>query len=273
MSARSSVRTVVRRALAATRLGRAVEAFPDTDIVCLTWDDGPDPVGTTAVLEALSERGARGTFFVMANRVRQHPSVLLETAGEGHEIALHGPDHRDLTRCSPAQVRRLTRDSLAVVEDVLGAPVRWFRPPYVGLRLDGWLALRGLPLRFVASGSAIPDWEPHLDDAARIAQLRTELSAGDVVLAHDSWAGPEDNALPGPEPVVDRGWLARRALDLCEERGLGPVTLTTAAASASPRTAFRVALRPQPAAGTLVTRSGVPGEADDGEVRGAGGGR
>lgn len=245
MSLRDGIRRSVRSVVGATRMGRALEGVDRSDALCLTYDDGPDPVGTREVLEALAERDAKGTFFVMANRVRRHPEVLREVASEGHEIALHGIDHRDLTRCSPRQVRTLTKDALALVEDALGEPVRWFRPPYIGLRADGWLALRGLPVTFVGAGSAIPDWLPELSDAQRLEELRRTLTPGDIVLAHDSFALPEDNAYRTRAPIVDRRRLTREALDLAAARGLRPLTLTGAVASAPSRTAFQVALRRQ----------------------------
>lgn len=245
MTVREIVRGTVRGALAMTRVGRAVEGVDLPDVVCLTYDDGPDPEGTRAVMEALSDRGATGTFFVMANRVRRHPEVLAEVLAEGHEIALHGIDHRDLTHCSPREVRALTRDALALVEDTAQERVRWFRPPYIGLRIDGWAALRGLPVRFVGAGSAIPDWTTDLSHAERMDHLRGALSPGDVVLAHDSWATVDDNAYPGAEPDVDRRRLTADALALAEERGLRPLTLSQAAGAGDVRTSLRVALRRQ----------------------------
>lgn len=238
------LRRAVRSAVGRAGFGRAVEGFELQDAACLTYDDGPDPVGTTAVLEELRAARATATFFVMANRVRRHPGMLEEIAGEGHEVALHGPDHRDLGTVAPHRVRTLVRDARAEVEDSLGAAVRWFRPPYLALRADGWLALRGSGLRFVTCGSEIPDWRPELSDQERIAHLTGTLSPGDVVEAHDGWADVSDHAYPGEEPRVDRGRLCAEALELFEARGLRPMTLSAAAARARPSMAISVAFRP-----------------------------
>ncbi|HSP60028.1 MAG TPA: polysaccharide deacetylase family protein [Ornithinimicrobium sp.] len=237
------LRGLARAGLERSGMGRAVEGFDLPDAVCLTYDDGPDPRGTRTVLGQLAERGATATFFVMANRVRRHPEVLQEVLRAGHEVALHGPDHRDLSADGPVRVRRLVLDARAEVEDVAGRGVTWFRPPYVALRLDGWVALRGTGLRFAASGAAIRDWQTELDDARRVALLRADLSPGDVVLAHDSWAGEDDHTRRGREPVLDRGWLCARALDIFAERGLRTLTLSGAAAEGAARTATRAALR------------------------------
>lgn len=239
------LRSVARSVADRVGAGHAVEGFERDDVACLTFDDGPDPEGTVAVLEALRQVGAGATFFVMANRVDRYPSLVKEVLAEGHELALHGPDHRDLTHCGPLRVRGLLTDARARVEDVAGTGLRWFRPPYVALRVDGWAALRGSGIDFVASGAAIPDWRPELTDHERLAHLGSTLSAGDVILAHDSWATVADGAYPGPEPQVDRGWLTARSLELLADRGLRSVTLSAAATADAPaRTAVRVALRP-----------------------------
>ena len=60
--------------------------------MALTFDDGPHPDGTPAVLEALGD--ATATFFMVGEQVERYPSLAAEVAGAGHEIALHGyPSH------------------------------------------------------------------------------------------------------------------------------------------------------------------------------------
>ena len=76
-------------------------------VVALTFDDGPTAGGTEVVLDLLRRFGARATFFVLADRVEQHPEVAIRVRAEGHEIALHGADHRRLTKASRKGSRRL----------------------------------------------------------------------------------------------------------------------------------------------------------------------
>ena len=63
----------------------------------LTYDDGPTPGVTDRLLPILAEAGATATFFVLLTRVRAHPSMVAELLAAGHEVALHGIDHVDLT--------------------------------------------------------------------------------------------------------------------------------------------------------------------------------
>jgi peptidoglycan-N-acetylglucosamine deacetylase len=68
--------------------------------VALTFDDGPDPCGTPAVLDALEAIGARATFFVVAPRALRHPALIRRTLAAGHDVQLHCWEH--VRRSPPA---------------------------------------------------------------------------------------------------------------------------------------------------------------------------
>src|SRR3954463_12930196 len=86
----------VRRALVPSLLGRGRPSS-----VALTFDDGPHPQGTPAVLDTLEQLGWSATFFVLGTQARRHPEILTETIRRGHEIAVHGDEHRYLIARSP----------------------------------------------------------------------------------------------------------------------------------------------------------------------------
>src|SRR4051794_39791320 len=60
------------------------------DAVALTFDDGPHPVATPAVLEVLAAHRATATFFVVGEQVRRTGSLIREIAAAGHAVAIHG---------------------------------------------------------------------------------------------------------------------------------------------------------------------------------------
>src|SRR5690348_14675314 len=57
--------------------------------VALTFDDGPHPVGTPAILGTLGGRNAKATFFLVGEQVERYPSLAADIAAAGHGIALH----------------------------------------------------------------------------------------------------------------------------------------------------------------------------------------
>src|SRR3954464_6968769 len=64
-----------------------------TKNIYLTFDDGPDPVGTPAVLDVLKAKNAKSTFFLIAEKARAYPAVVERIQREGHAIGNHSLDH------------------------------------------------------------------------------------------------------------------------------------------------------------------------------------
>ena len=192
--------------------------------VVLTYDDGPDPVATPAVLEMLAKHGASATFFVLMTRARKHPSLVREVMAAGHEIALHGVDHTRLTTLPLAEVRRRCRDGRAELEDLTGQRVRWFRAPYGALLPAHWSVVRSTGLMPVGWGPTPGDWRD-LPEPELAADPVESSRPGDIVLAHDGFAVAEDNAFDGPPPPIDRGKLADLMLSGLSSRGIAARSL------------------------------------------------
>jgi peptidoglycan/xylan/chitin deacetylase (PgdA/CDA1 family)/GT2 family glycosyltransferase len=190
----------------------------------LTFDDGPTPGTTESILEVLRDHGATATFFVLANRAVQHPSLMRDVLAEGHEIGLHGPDHRRLTLFSARQVRDRTRAARQTVEDLAGTPVRWFRPPYGAQGIRAWVGIRQAGLSSVLWSATFDDWRD-LDPDERLRLAVDATTRGGIVLGHDGFAGPWDGVDDGPEPSLDRAAFLLRYLESTRSRGLRALSL------------------------------------------------
>ena len=91
--------------------------------MALTFDDGPHPEGTPAVLEVLAAAGARATFFLIGEQVERRPELAARIVADGHAVALHGYRHRLQLRLSSGRRRRRTSArGAAVVHDATGVP-------------------------------------------------------------------------------------------------------------------------------------------------------
>lgn len=225
MALRSHMPAGLKHALrrAAAPLG-SVEAVRTVEPeIVLTFDDGPDPAGTPAVLDALAAHGATATFFVLLTRVRRHPDLLERVRREGHEIGLHGVDHQPLPRFSYAEARARTRAAAGELEALTGTPVRWFRPPYGAQTPRSWLAARRAGLVPVLWGPTTWDWRD-LPQDDRVRKAQEGACAGAVVLAHDAFAGASDGAVDDGQglhaPDVDRFDLVDRVLGTYAAAGL-----------------------------------------------------
>lgn len=210
----------------------AVDTAGGPASVVLTYDDGPQPGGTDAVLRVLADAGVTATFFVLLSRARRHPALLRETAAAGHEIALHGPDHRRLTTLDPASVAPRTRAAKQELEDLVARPVRWFRPPYGGQSAATWHAIGAADLTPVMWNASCRDWLA-LPDEEWLAGVR-DAAAGAVVLAHDGFADSRDGVDDGAPPPIQRDRLARSIIDLCRAKGLVCGSLSEALSTGRP---------------------------------------
>ena len=196
-----------------------------------TFDDGPTPGRTPDVMRALAENDATATFFVLSTSVRANRGLLAELVAAGHEIGLHGTDHRHLSLMSATQVRESVHAGKSELEDALGTPVRWFRPPYGDQTISAWRQIEALGMRSVIWSSTSHDWNPFVDNDVRVAKATSALQRGAIVLFHDGHASLPDGADDGPEPVLDRYDLVNRVLAGAREKGLCGRSLGDALAS------------------------------------------
>jgi peptidoglycan-N-acetylglucosamine deacetylase len=154
--------------------------------ICLTFDDGPDPVWTPRILTALGRRAARATFFVQARRAEEQQGLVAAMLEAGHEVAFHCLDH----------IRHSQRTAVGVQEDVtlgletlsrLGVEARAWRAPW-GIETDATRRLAGeRDLRLWGWNVDTHDWRG--DDVRRMfgaLEAQGGLRGGDVILMHDA---------------------------------------------------------------------------------------
>lgn len=153
--------------------------------VALTFDDGPDPDATPAVLDELDALGVRATFFVVGEQLTSHWAIAREAAERGHELALHGHGHAEHHLLSPAAARDEVARGIGAFEAALGRRPALFRPPYGRFSEASYEACTRLGLTPVYWSAWGMDWEPIGPD--RIAELACrDLAEGAIVLLHDS---------------------------------------------------------------------------------------
>src|ERR1700736_5798778 len=164
---------MIRHALApispsAARTLELPRTLPDGQGVILTFDDGPHPDGTPAVLEILARADARATFFVVGEQVERRPALVAEIARAGHLVALHGYRHRLQLRLGAAEAADDVRRGLGAGSGGGGAPPVWPRPPYGIYSAAGLAAVRDAGLSPLLWSRWGKDWRK-FTTPARIA--------------------------------------------------------------------------------------------------------
>src|SRR2546423_15189568 len=96
----------------------------------LTFDDGPHPHGTPAVLEILATARAQATFFLVGEQVERDPALAAEIVAAGHAVGLHCHRHRNLLRVGPRGVREDLARAEEHITAATGRAPALYRPPY-----------------------------------------------------------------------------------------------------------------------------------------------
>jgi len=211
-----------------------VRRAPDEDgppRVALTFDDGPTPQSTPAVLDALARVDAPATFFVIGQNVRAHPDLLARVHAAGHLVANHTNTHprhglwglrsfwrRELDACDDA------------VFDLIGKRPAFFRPP---MGLKHWHLLKEVAW----GGQTCVNWSRRARDgnthqtASRLRhRLTKHLRDGDICLLHDGHEPTRPgtrqhtaDAIPAlVNQIRDRGFELVRLDELLKKPGYLP---------------------------------------------------
>ncbi len=199
----------------------AVDTKFGSNNTVLTYDDGPEPTRTIEVLEALAEYGATATFFVLLSRTRLKPSLVGEILSQGHEIALHGIDHRSLIGMHEVEVFERTFRAKLELEEMIDQPVRWFRPPYGHQTLESWYGIVTAGLTPVMWNVQCGDWVDAINEDYEqyLAEVREITKPGSIILAHDNCASKQDGAQDLEVPKFSTGKLARLILEINRVKG------------------------------------------------------
>lgn len=181
------------------QLGTITHVETQEPLVALTFDDGPHPTATPALLNLLERYGARATFFMIGMLAKRYPDIVREVAERGHTVGNHSWDHPSFPLVSGSERRAQIR---ACAEALAPYGQRLLRPPYghqtTASRLDAfWLGYETV----MYNRNAI-DWDAR--EAASIVQrIGSRLSAGDIVIFHDGYFLPEQPEATDRRPTLE----------------------------------------------------------------------
>jgi peptidoglycan/xylan/chitin deacetylase (PgdA/CDA1 family) len=170
--------------LTTTRAPRA-SVHVNGDYIAVTFDDGPHPTLTPALLDLLAQNEIRATFFCLGKRVERYPEITQRMISEQHEIGNHSWSHPDLATLPNDEVRSELQRTDSAILRAAGMRPALLRPPYGALTefQCKWIG-REFGYRVILWNVDSLDWkEPGSDViASRILSL---ANAGSIVLSHD----------------------------------------------------------------------------------------
>jgi peptidoglycan/xylan/chitin deacetylase (PgdA/CDA1 family) len=156
--------------------------------VALSFDDGPDPVHTPALLDALAELDVKATFFVVGAAVDAHPALCRRIAAEGHELGNHTYRHPSLPLHRGRRVAGEIAATDRAIAEATGQVPHLARPPYGGRSPWTVRTLARLGKRTVLWDVNPFDWRGGTGDEIAARVLR-RARPGSIVLLHDARDG------------------------------------------------------------------------------------
>ena len=154
--------------------------------VFLTFDDGPHPEATPAVLDVLRRNSVHATFFITGTAVKKNPELVLQIAAEGHSLGIHGYQHKR----SSAVSKRITEHEIVQTEkeirDAGAQPCLLFRPPFGFFTWNTIAAANSLHYKLVMWTTLTGDFRPNWPDDKVVKTALQSLSGGAVLVFHDN---------------------------------------------------------------------------------------
>ncbi len=156
---------------------------PDKPMVALTFDDGPS-AHTERLLDIFAEHGGKGTFFVLGNLIDGREDTLCRTVDEGHEVANHSWDHRQLTSLTEEEIKDQIMMTRAKIYDVTGKDTLIVRAPYGACDEMVQTVGEEVGVSFYNWSIDTLDWQ-NKDPQAIYDAVIDNVSDGDIILCHD----------------------------------------------------------------------------------------
>jgi peptidoglycan/xylan/chitin deacetylase (PgdA/CDA1 family) len=169
---------------------RAVWHMPRSSppTVYLTFDDGPNPLWTPALLDRLRDEHVRATFFLIdAHITTETAPIVRRMSNEGHAIGLHTGTRRPMVK-RPRDLADELRRAAGRISSITGRePCRLFRPHAGWRSATMYEGLQQADYRLAGWSWGMWDWnwwrQPQADAVAR--RLARKASAGDIIVIHD----------------------------------------------------------------------------------------
>jgi cellulose synthase/poly-beta-1,6-N-acetylglucosamine synthase-like glycosyltransferase/peptidoglycan/xylan/chitin deacetylase (PgdA/CDA1 family) len=169
------------------------EGAGDERAVTLTFDDGPDPKWTPAILDILKRYQVKAAFFMVGAQAERYPGLVRRILKEGHEIGNHSYTHANLSEITPRQIGIELNATQWLIEGITGRSTTLFRPPYNAdsrpTRVAELAPLKqvqdDLGYLIVLENIDPEDWaKPGADQI--VQRIKEQRSRGNIVLLHDA---------------------------------------------------------------------------------------
>jgi len=203
------------------RKGTIYRVAEEEKLVALTFDDGPSPVWTPQILDALKKAGVKATFFMIGEHVEKYPEIARRVAQEGHEIGNHTYGHQNLLYFNKQELKDEIKKNEKIIKGVTGVTTKYFRPPKAWLSKREKKKIKEMGYKIILWSLNSKDWVT-FDDKYMIRYLVKNIRPGDIILFHDSGGAFATEGGDRHETVL----AVSRLVEKLEEKGYRFVTIS-----------------------------------------------
>lgn len=184
-------------------------------LVALTFDDGPDPVWTSKILDILKSRNVPATFFVIGENALTERGLLQRLLRDGHEVGSHTYTHPNLAEASKSKTEFELNATQRLFQAFTGHSLRLFRAPYFGdaepTTADELIPVaEAQKLGYLSVGLHVDpgDWQRPgaqiiIDKTIAGVEQSTPDRSGNIVLLHDS-GGDRSQTVAALPALIDQ---------------------------------------------------------------------
>ena len=169
--------------------------------IALTFDDGPSPQTTAALLDGLKERGAHATFFLIGEQIAGNEDLVRRMKDEGHQVGGHSYTHIRLDSADAAALAEIQKTD-ETLRAILGDGDYWLRPPW-------------------GFASDTMDWSVRNRDLVA-HHIIENAKSGDIVLLHDPYDTSVEAALQTIDVLSEQGYEFVTLEELFSNAGVTP---------------------------------------------------
>ncbi len=186
-------------------------------LLCLTFDDGPDPKYTGRILDALRETKTPATFFIVGVNAEENPTLIQREYREGHAIGNHTYTHPNIALTSQRRTELELGTTQRILENLLGVSTALFRPPYnadsepvTPEEIEPIRRAQALGYTTVSETIDPRDWAPGITAEAILDDIDSELGTdaaentnAHIILLHDAGGNREATIAALPQ-IIER---------------------------------------------------------------------
>ena len=176
-----------------------------TPSIYLTFDDGPNPLASTYVLEVLKEQNIKATFFCVGDNIRKFPSIIELIKTSHHTFGNHTQNHlKGWNTSTESYLDNVVKCDQSL--ENMGISTKIFRPPYGRITKQQGKILHAANYKIIMWDILTYDYDKNISIEPCLAKIIDKSRNGSIVVFHDS-----EKALPQLKQLLEPYIIAMKA--------------------------------------------------------------